>query len=468
MQTELERFRNYFSNSQKTALILEDGRELNFQALAKRAAAIALHLKKSGVKSDDRVLLSLESREDFTVAYFSALFGAHTVVPINPSLPPADLEYIKTFTKPVFELSSLDGVGDCSIDEALNLLNQCDTKKIWAIFFTSGTTNRPKGVCHKIEGLLENALAFNIHVGLNEKTRMMHIMPISYMAGFLNTLLCPLLAGGTVVLAKQFSAADASQIWSAAKQHVANTIWLSPTMAAFLARLNRDTEISQWTEKNLQNVFVGTAPLGKSQKESFEKCFKVKCLESYGMSEVLLVSSNRSKEEVAEASTGTLLEGVQVEAREGGKLFIQSKYAMAGYWNADKCAPVWPFENQWLDSGDIGHVDEEKRLFITGREKDLIIKGGVNISPRAIEEILMQHENVSEAAVIGVTHPFWGEDIKAFVILKDPAKVFDDKDLKEFCRDKMNADTIPTEIVVAADFPRTVTGKIQKNKLATK
>ena len=424
-----------------------------------------------GLVSGDRIAVILPNGMESIFCYFACMFGGFTIIPINPNLPAEDIDYILTLTKPNL---CIKNKADIQYDEVIRQeeVHQ-DEHALFAIFFTSGTTSRPKGVCHSVTSMLSNAMAFNELVGLNAKTVMLHVMPMGYMAGFLNTVLSPILAAGSVVLASQFKASEAINFWMSAQKYGVNALWITPTMAALLARLNRDVGIANWVSQHIQHVFVGTAPLPAIVKKDFERVFNVTCLESYGMTEVMLVSSNRQIDINHDTSVGRLLPGVEIKAvnlngeqlspGEEGSLQIKTPFALLGYLDVET-GYVQPLEDEWLATGDVGYLDEEQYLFITGRIKDLIIHGGTNVSPRAVEEVLLQHQSVQDVVVVGKYHPFWGEEVVAFLITQD-GYAYNEEAIREYCSSRLQADAVPTNYQVVKIFPRTSTGKIQRNKL---
>jgi long-chain acyl-CoA synthetase len=322
--------------------------------------------------------------------------------------------------------------------------------------------------------MLANAVKFNQLVGIDRNTRMMHIMPMGYMAGFLNTIFSPLMAGGTIVVAPQFNAKEAINFWQPAIESNVNALWLTPTMAALLARLNRNATTSQWTKNNLRHVFVGTAPFPKATKESFESTFGIPTLESYGMTEILIVASNHSEGVQKQGSVGHLLEDIEIQARdkqgnplpkgEVGELFVKTPFALKGYLQPETGQINSPVADGWFATGDYGYLDADNDLFITGRIKDLIIHGGTNVSPTAVENLLMKHPDIQEAVVLGKPHAFWGEEVVAFVIMK-AGKSFIQESINEYCKNNLEFDGVPTTYKIVSDFPRSSTGKVKKHIL---
>ena len=442
------------------------------KALYTKALEVAAFFEGEGVSPGDCVAVSLPNSMAFIFCYFACMLRGITIIPINPELPSHDIDYILALTKPKLVIKHEDELQ--YLQEVKETKLSLPGSTMLGIFFTSGTTSRPKGVCHSTENMFANAVAFNALVGLDSTTVMLHVMPMGYMAGFLNTILSPILAGGSVVLAPQFNASRAINFWTSAQTNNINAVWLTPTMVALLARLNRDENAAKWVHQNVRHVFVGTAPLPAATKTAFERVFNVRCLESYGMTEVMLVSSNTGMDEKHSASVGKLLPGVTLKAvnlkgeelppGEEGSLYIKTPFALLGYFDCEAGVRLSALDGGWLATGDVGYLDEEQHLFITGRIKDLIIHGGTNVSPRAVEEVLLQYEEVEDAVVVGKPHSFWGEEVVAFLIVRNKNS-YDEMAIKRHCLGRLQADAIPTEYRVVDSFPRTSTGKIQNNKL---
>ncbi len=463
----------YILKSNNYKIILRDNNQAYTGIeLYHRAAQLALFFESKQIKQNDRIAVQLSNSIEFIFCYFACILGGFTIVPINSALPQTDIDYIVSLTKPKIHIKNPSDLKFEAADK--NYLIRSNESTIIAIFFTSGTTSRPKGVCHTIENMLANAQAFNKQAGLDASVSMLHCMPMGYMAGFLNTVLCPIMAGGCVVIAPQFSAKEAINLWDPVLNGQTNALWLTPTMLALLTKLNRSEVIAKKVQQILQHLFVGTAPLPQLTKEMFEKKFGVKCLESYGTSEAMLISTNSLNLPCVQLSTGKILEEVKIEVRDdenklvpngnSGNLFVSSPFVLSGYLDPETDLINVPLENNFLNTGDYGYIDADNNLFITGRVKDLIIHGGTNVSPRAVEETLLQHKDIQDVAVIGKKHSFWGEEVIAFVILEDNNQ-FHEMSILEYCKQSMHPDAVPARFEIVKDFPRSSTGKIQKQKL---
>jgi long-chain acyl-CoA synthetase len=345
---------------------------------------------------------------------------------------------------------------------------------LFSITYTSGTTSRPKGVAHRSETIFGNARHFNRTFGLGPSHRYFHVMPMSYMAGMLNTLFCPYMCGGSIVIQDAFGPASALAFWQPVIQHQANTFWFSPSMLASLVKLDRDPQGVSYAQSRIQTIFVGTAPLSSSLRRSVEEKYQIRLSESYGLSELLIVSANMKN--IPEKSVGKVLPEIEVRivddkggvcSRETeGEIQIRTPYGMQGYLGSETSTPDLRAADSWFPTGDVGKLDLDNNLFIVSRIKDLIIRGGINVSPRAVEEILLQHDAIDEVAVIGFPHDFLGEEVVAAIKLELKYHLAETEvALKEWCRGRLNMASQPTKYVSVADFPRNRNGKIEKAKL---
>lgn len=455
----------------RTAIIC-DGAYISYNQMLRRVEGIRRHFESQDLEAGSSVAVCLPNSDDFVYTYIACLIGGYTIVPINIQLPKCDIDYILDVVHPDLVIETSDDVRVAEREPNASVRLHPDN--VFAIFFTSGTTGRPKGVCHSASAMVGNAESFNALVGLNEETKMLHVMPMGYMAGFLNTVLCPLVAGGTVVIATRFEGSAALSFWETPMRYGINAMWITPTMAALLARLNRDCNVPSWTRTHLSHVLVGTAPLFEEIKRSFQDTFKVECLESYGMTEALFVSTNTPSFIKKKASVGRILDGITVEARsedgiplpqgEEGALWLRSPFAAQGFLHPESREISSLLEDDWMPTGDLGYVDSDNDLFITGRLKDLIIHGGVNVSPRAVEEVLILHPDVKDAAIIGAPHDLWGEEVIAFLVMEDSAD-FDKRTFTRYCQRDLSSDAVPTNIKILNSMPRSSTGKIQKQAL---
>jgi long-chain acyl-CoA synthetase len=395
--------------------------------------------------------------------------GCYRLVPVNLELNSDDQRYIldRITARVVIEDEAMMAALSPAVADTPDF--DYPMGEVVAVFFTSGTTGRPKGVCHTLEGLVGNAVAFNQSQGLVSDTRLYHILPMAYMAGFLNTLLSPWLAGGTVLLGPRFRPVEALQFWQRPLAWGANTIWLTPTLAAVLVRMNRDPDIAHKVSGNMRHIFCGTAPLPIAVRLAFRSTFGCSLQESYGMSEVLLVSAQIRAEADTGSNVGRLLPGVRaafraMPERSELELVIHTPYALTSYLLEDgEASPL--LDDGGMPSGDVGQMEGDA-LIITGRLKDLIIRGGLNVSPVAVENVLLRESGVQEAAVVGLPHDFWGESIVACLVAEtDANNATLQENLQLRCVKELGEGMRPDRYVWLDSLPRASTGKVQKHVL---
>ena len=488
------------------------GRHVSFAEHAAAAGRLAVAFRALGVAHGDRVLVALPNSVELATLYFAALYLGATIVPVNLLLHPREVDFIvrragaaiavrgsahgtthAVLTDALLDelrLPAVELTGDTVAPRASGAAQRQGTSEtgdwqpfdgvgpddLFSITFTSGTTSLPKAVPHRIGALLGAAKAFNTLVGLGPDTRMLHVLNMAYMAGFLNTLLCPYMAGGTVVIAPQFDAASVFRFWGTVRDHAVNALWVSPTILESLLRLDRDPAGPQSCRELVSTICVGTAPLSNRTKREFEAKYGVPLIESYGLSELLFIASNARGATQQEGSVGRLLAGVRMRAvnetgdvlsaGDTGELSVQTPFLMVGYLDYDTGRPRPVDRNSWFDTGDVGRIAADGSVFITGRKKDIIIRGGVNISPRVIEEAMLEHPAVADVAVVGVPHTFYGEEVAAVVVITDGRPLDEVREsLVGHARSRLAASAVPTRWVALEALPKSTIGKVQKHKL---
>lgn len=472
----------------------ESGQRLyTFSEIAGHASRLVTLLDQLGAGKGDRIAALLPNGIDLAILYLAGLRGGQIIVPLDTELPQEQAAHALRLAEPKLIVAAtgvdippaaasisrfeVDGMG-ALIEAAMG----CAAKPLrgedgnpFLMVFTSGATGQPKGVCHSAGSLIRNAMAFNRLTGYQVEQRMLHVMPMTYMAGILNTLIAPLAAGGSVVLALRFTTLSAMRFWRPVMEHNVTAMWLSPTMASILCQLDRSAKVREWTRANLMGIFVGTAPLTAAAKDDFESRFGAPIYQSYGMSEILYVSANSALFPMVPGGAGHVIDGVAVETRDEqgnslplgceGELWFLSPDALIGYLYSPEEGLTSPLVEGWLASGDIGRLDPDGSLFITGRRKDQIIRGGFNVNPAAIERVLRQHSAVMDVAAVGIVNRLLGEEIVAVLQLADQKIKDIRRDLDALCRNALPPFSLPDRYVQVVDFPRSPTGKILKARV---
>ena len=334
------------------------------------------------------------------------------------------------------------------------------------IFFTSGSTGRPKGVTHthsSLRWMIASAVAaFDLSAG----DVFLPASSMSHLGSFLWTL-STLSVGGRVVVART---TDAHEILPLLRDHRPTLLAMLP---AALAAVIRDHDLRPGDLSSLRLVRSGSDKVSKELLEEFATAAGFPIVEGYGMTEVGLATLNPVSEENRQGSVGRVLggftialrddEGSPVGADQVGRIFIQAKSRMAGYWAAPEATAAILVDG-WVDSGDLARADEDGYLWLFGRRKQVIVHDGATISPFEVEGALLEHPAIALAGVVGVHDDVHGENVRAYVTLRDGAERPVVADLIRFCRERVGY-RAPEEIVVLDAMPLNATGKIDRTGL---
>jgi len=482
------------------------GYETTYAEFHRQACALAAELRRRGVRKGDRVGVMVPNCCELPVFYFACIYLGAVIVPINPSLNKGDVQFILGNCKPVLMLASTactdsvkglhtnvlrlvtaqeaakdsNGPDEIRIDDLAETtdfvpLEAADSEDLVVIMYTSGTSAKPKGLAHKLGRMFRNATAFASAQGIDQNCRFYLTLSMAYMGGFYNLLVMPFLCGASVVVDHVFDARSSLYFWEKAKNHQVNALWLAPTVLSILLRMDRGRTGEEFCRSSVRHAFVGFAPLPLKVKDEFEARYGVRVVENYGLSETLFVTA-RSQGTLGSGYVGEALPGVRVRiaSDEGdlvapgvdGEVQVLTPDLMAGYIDADGGVLQMDAAAMWFPTGDVGHLDDRSSLFITGRKKDLIIRGGVNISPAAIEEALMHVDGVADVAVVSIPHELYGEDIVAVLKLEAGGELEAMLDsVIAHAKRNLAQHQQPARYITMVEFPRTANGKVQKARI---
>lgn len=460
--------RRFKDSRDNVLLVTADDRSLTYGQALFNAMRLAADWSELGVKKGDSVALVMSNDIAFPCCYLACMIAGLIAIPVNPELGKETVEFILNLARPKVVVETAPPI-DYTCRPSSEFTFPTDSTACGAVFFTSGTTGVPKGVCHSWSALVNNVASFNASMEIDASARMYHVLPMAYMAGFLNTVLSPIVAGGAVVIGRRFTPETALDFWALPVRERVNAIWVTPSIAAALARLVRDRAKARDATKGIGAVFCGTAPLHPTVRRKFYESFGVPLQESYGTSELLLVSAQtRARAELMIADVGQPLAELAVTFRrdqEGrDELVIRSPFAALSYLTENGLASIGESDG-FVPTGDVGKL-EDSFLHITGRIKDLVIRGGVNISPRAVENVIGDLPGVEDVAVVGIPHEFWGEELVACVQAGaevDPVAL--EAAVRRRCRERLARSYQPDRVAILPTFPRAVTGKVQKGTL---
>lgn len=490
----LERFGTY------TRLHFEDRRYTNLEEF-RFAGSLARLLREYGVRPADRVLVMMPNSPELTAAFPAIWTLGASIVPVIPQWTAAeaaniliDSESSIMLTAPshaarleeALRQSGLEKrllvFGESGAANAINILPELkgvapigtpvdrSPSQMAVLLYTSGTTAKPKGVVlthGNFMAALQGAYRQNPDLGPGA---MLHCLPLTHVYGVLVQNMANLW-GWSTVLMRQF---DPTGALEAIERHKVRYLPVVPTMAVYL--LNHP-ERHRFDTSSLFRITSGGAALPEQLRRDLEAAFQCRVDQGYGLSESASVATGYEvKRPYRSGSVGQAVPGVELRIvsdqgepltpGQTGEICVAGPNVTQGYWrNAEATSQA--LSGGWLRTGDVGYLDEEGYLFITDRKKDLIIKGGENISPREIEEAIYLHPAVAEAAVIGVPDPVFGEQICAVVQLKPESTATADQ-IREHVARYVTRFKIPAEILFVAALPKNNSGKILKRELRQK
>jgi long-chain acyl-CoA synthetase len=500
------------------ALIYEDGEEVRVYTnteLAKEATQLAAGLRRSGIEKGDRVIVMMPNCPQVIISYQAIARAGGIIIPVLPLLKGPEVRYIaensaakavitsavllpllrnaladvptmkhiistgvegegRDESKPYTVLAYTDIVASGALYayryletlEGLSL-SPDDTA---VILYTSGTTGRPKGVVLSHRNVVSNAVASGGSASIEEEESadsevQLAILPLAHAYGLTASNIAYL--GGTkIVMQPRF---DTAAVLSAIERYRVNGFAGVPAM--FMALLYTPGT-DKYDTSSLSYCVSGSAPLPLAVLEGFEQKFGCQILEGYGLSEATTVLTAHSQNmQRKPGSVGKPIDGVEVlvvdenekpvAAGEVGEIIARGPNIMMGYYNMPQETQA-ALRDGWLHTGDMGRFDEDGYLYIVERKKDLIIRGGFNIYPRDVEEVLNRHPAVIESAVIGIPSERMGEEVKAFVVARSE---IDAETLKAYCRESLANYKTPSEIEFVNALPRNAVGKIDKKEL---
>jgi long-chain acyl-CoA synthetase len=485
----------------KTAVILGEAR-LSYAQLDELSDKLAANLTAAGLAIGDRVGLQLPNIPQFVIAYFGILKAGGVVVPMNVLLKAPEIAFqledsgarsLITYGGFAHEaakaaeaaaLTSLYIVGETVGEtgaaapfEAL-LAGDAPGSQLAArspadpavIIYTSGTTGTPKGAVLSHIGLYMNADIPGRLFEFSADDVALVALPLFHVFALSSIMNTCVLLGGTMTLVPRFDPRAVLEIM----QRDRVTVFMGvPTM--FIALLQA-VDAADYDLASLRVAVSGGAPIPAEVIDSFESRFGVPILEGYGLSESSSTATfnisvtERKVYSVGKPIWGTSLQIWDDDARplppgadHVGEVVLRGMNIMTGYHNNPE-ATAKAFAGGWFHTGDLGYVDEDGFLFIVDRIKDLIIRGGYNVYPREVEEVLYAHPAVAEAAVIGVPDPKMGEEVRAIVAVK-PGQSVTEAELIEFVKERAAAYKYPRAIEFRDSLPKGATGKILKKEL---
>ena len=474
-----------------------DGRRYTyreFDAAVNRAARL---LRDRGARRGDVVSLLLPNSAEYVIAYFACFKLGAIAGPVNSLLKPEEMSYVvgnsesrfllygREFAEQVGHLrrevpalgsvqhfddeaavtSGLDGAGGggwrgpdpARDDEAI-------------IIYTSGTTGKPKGCLLTHGNLLANARQIVGWLGFGADDRLLTVMPLFHMNAVSVTTASALYAGGSTVTSTRFSA---SRFWQIVSDYQVTSFGSVATMLSMLLATYPGGVPEGLDTGRLRFAMCGSAPVPAEVLRRFEETFGCLVVEGYGLSESTCRSTfnppdRRRRPGSCGLSIGNEMRVVDEDDRdvpdgEAGEIVMRGENVFKGYFRNEE-ATARAFRGGWFHTGDVGYRDAEGFYYIVDRKSDMIIRGGENIYPREIDELLYRHPAVAEAAAFGVPDELYGEEVAAFVVLKGGAAA-SAEEVAAFCRERLADFKCPKTVRVVESLPKGPTGKVLKREL---
>ncbi|MFE5485774.1 long-chain fatty acid--CoA ligase [Streptomyces sp. NPDC056527] len=472
--------------------VRHDDAALTYGELDDASARFATVLHDRGVRPGDRVALTMPNLPLFPVVYYGILRAGGVVVPMNPLLKAREVAYLLrdsgariTVTSPLFAeevaKAAVEVGADCLATEPAafhDLLTAAEPLSGIVdrapgdpalILHTSGTTGTPKGAELTHGNLVSNtATTAETLLRVGPDDVLLDALPLFHAFGQTCALNTSIAAGATLTLLSRFDPQRALEVML--RDGV--TVFLGvPTMYSALlhAELPDGFDASR-----LRLAVSGGAAIPVEVLHGFEQRFGATVLEGYGLSETSPVAAFNHPDRPRKAgSIGMPIRGVEMKlvAEDGsaagpgeiGEIAIRGENVMKGYVNRPE-ATAEAVRDGWFHTGDLARVDEEGFYFVVDRKKDLIIRGGYNVYPREIEEVLYEHPAVAEVAVVGVPHDVHGEEVAAVIVRREGADVTAEE-IREYVKERMAAYKYPRIVTFLAELPKSPTGKILKREI---
>ncbi len=476
-----------------------DGRSWTYAEFDATVNRTAVMLHAHGVRRGDVVSLLLPNSAEYVVAYFACFKMGALAGPVNSLLKHEEAAYVvgNSDAKLLLYHSQFGETVEALRKEVASLANAIefdDVERATAnaaasaaedslrevplgredeaiIIYTSGTTGRPKGCLLTHGNLLANAQQIVRWLKFTPAERLLSVMPLFHMNAVMVTTVAAMYAGGASVVSPRFSA---SRFWQIISDYEITSFGSVATMLSMLLATYPEGVPAGMRREQLRFAMCGSAPVPAEVLRRFEETFNCLLIEGYGLSEsTVRATFNPPDVRRRPGSCGQSIgceikvfdeDDREVEVGELGEIVLRGENIFKGYYK-NEAATAEAFRGGWFHTGDIGYRDREGFFYIADRKSDMIIRGGENIYPREIDELLYTHPSVAAAAAIGVPDQLYGEEVAAFVVLQEGAEV-SAENLLEFCRAHLADYKCPKTLHFLSEMPKGPTGKVLKRELA--
>lgn len=470
---------------------------LTYAQLQHDSIELGKYLNTKGLRKGDKISFMLGNGYQTTKIFLGAMYAGLVVAPLNLMSQPSQLEYVMAHsdTRLIFfsadqkerlekaaqkvdrpiELIQIDNDARRLFGEEMDfsgaILPPVNEEDDALLLYTSGTTGLPKGVILSHKNMVAGGEYTTLAHELTPQDRALCSLPLYHINGEIVTAVTPLVSGGSVVMPHKFSV---SEFWKLISEYRCTWFSVVPTIISFLTS---STEIAGQA-LHLEQLRFGrsaSSALPPSLHQTFEDKFKVGIIETMGLTETAApVFSNpvdpaKRKYGSPGQAVGNIAKiidktGQEVPRGTQGEIMIKGDNVMKCYYKAPSKTAEALEPDGWLHTGDLGYMDEDGFVFVSGRIKELIIKGGENIAPREIDEAFYKHPAIQDAAAVGIPDEKYGEEIMCCCVLKKDCECTIE-DLEAFCREELGEFKTPKVIKVVKELPKGPSGKIQRLKL---
>ena len=464
-----------------------DERQFTYREFVEAVGRAAGMLASHGTRKGDVVSLLLPNSVEYIIAYFACWWLGALAGPVNGHLKSQEIAYVVSNSESKLMLVNTEFLAKLESIELPRVVfdderqvghgfngpksTDIEPEHEAIIIYTSGTTGKPKGCLLTHGNVIANARQISHWLGFTEKDRLLTLMPLFHMNAVSVTTMSALYAGGSTVVSQKFSA---SRFWNIISDYQVTSFGSVATMLSMLLSTYPNGVPAGLKTDQLRFAMCGSAPVPAEVLRRFEKTFNCLVVEGYGLSESTCRSTFNPPDERRRPGScgqpiGNEMRVVDEDDREVpdgelGEIVLRGENILKGYFKND-AATATAFRNGWFHTGDIGYRDAEGFYYIVDRKSDMIIRGGENIYPREIDEVLYQHPQIAAAAVIGVPDELYGEDVAAVVVLKPEANV-SEAEVIEFCKGRLADYKCPKTVRFVDDIPKGPTGKLLKRELA--
>ena len=474
-------------------IIADDKTIVNNQKLKELVKKNSYVLAQFGIKRNDNVAIVLNNSLDFVISFLSTI-NVGVSAPLNPNYKEGEFKFYFSDLKPKLIITNFEDDHPAIICarkfkiKILNVRNNIfqtnSNKKIKKIrssglndnalvLHTSGTTSKPKMVPLSHNNIINSALNISVSLKLSKRDKNIILMPSFHIHGIVASILAPLISGGKIVVLPKFNALS---FYKSLHSHSPSWFTGVPTMLqSILDRSEKNSKIIN--NHKLRFIRSSSASLPTDTLKKLEKVFKIPVVESYGMTEAShQMTSNLLPPRKRKVGSVGIPQGIKVKVvnenynklkdYKVGEILVKGRSIFKKYI-ASKKINSNSFDKGWFRTGDLGYFDEDGYLFISGRIKEIINRGGEKISPKEVDEVFMNYKKVNKAVSFAIDHPKLGEDIGLAIVLNKNVKC-SSSELKLYAQDKLAQYKIPKKIIFLKEIPLGATGKIQRIGLAKK